>query len=319
MLTLAAANLLQGLVALVWIAGSRRLAGPVEPEALVRWHAVALVLPPLLAAAGLAGFPPPDDRFRLARADLWAQAATGAGGALQGALALLLAGSTAIFVVQELAPAWIHRRRRLGGLVQPDARLEASLVRSLEAYRASGLRLGRGRAPWIRLLETDRRLAALRGVVQPVVLVSRGLLSELDDAELDGVVAHELAHLFRGGNLRELLLWIVRALQAPSPAALVLSRGLFQVAEEACDALAARVTGRPAALASALLKSTPRDAVPGPGSLARARSEVLRRAAVASTRLRVRALLDGKPAGRSPGPGAWAGAIALGAMLWAIA
>ncbi len=110
------------------------------------------------------------------------------------------------------------------------------------------------------------------------------------------------------------MLWTLRAVQALSPAALIAFRQLVESEEAACDALAARVTGRPADLASVLLEverlsaatRRPDDAPGGPaGHLLLLRG-------------RVRGLLDGV-AERGPGRHVgWLAAALLAALLWGI-
>jgi len=126
--------------------------------------------------------------------------------------------------------------------------------------------------------------AAGRSQKNSTVCVTEGLLRTLDEAELEGVMAHELAHvknrdvmvmtvasflstlafmvvrwgwLFGGGRNRQsgggvvvailvsLVVWIV---------SFVLIRALSRYREYAADRGAAAITGRPSALASALLK-----------------------------------------------------------------
>ena len=131
--------------------------------------------------------------------------------------------------------------------------------------------------------ETPNAFAAGRKQGDAVVCVTTGLLSELDDEELDGVLAHELAHiLHRDFQLMTMIAalsiaagWIVRwgfffgdggggegggwQLIAGYVAAIVVWIGAFLVGrlisryrEFAADRGAAAITGNPAALASAL-------------------------------------------------------------------
>jgi heat shock protein HtpX len=135
--------------------------------------------------------------------------------------------------------------------------------------------------------------AAGRSQKNSTVCVTEGLLRTLDDEELEGVMAHELAHvknrdvmvmtvasflstlafmvvrwgwLFGGGRNRQggggvvvaivvsLVVWVVSFL---------LIRALSRYREYAADRGAAAITGRPSALAAALLKISGRmDDVP---------------------------------------------------------
>jgi len=312
---------LHGVIALAWMGGLVRVSWTREPElratllgAAVAWPAVFFVLRLL----GLAEVP---EALAVVRAGAWAHALVAAGPALTGLGALLAGGTCVIFLLQEAWPVVRSFRARHRAPRLHDDRLDASLERVLGRYAVAGVRRARGRRPEIRCLESEPPLAALDGFAQPCVLLSRGLLRQLDDDELDGVVAHELAHLFQDGNVGVLLLWIARALQAPSPAALVAFRLLVDAREEACDRMAARVTGKPASLASALLRvyeAGVRDVERERATLKQARARVLRRGETYVTRMRVRALLDHPvtPAPRTA-LALWASAL-LGALLWGI-
>ncbi len=135
--------------------------------------------------------------------------------------------------------------------------------------------------PEVYYLDTDDDIAyAVQSDVvgtedRPTVLVSRGLLEVLDDDELDAVLAHELAHV-GNGDLRVMSLAVVplltaeelderifRATQPLNTPLQTVSGVLLWVAyvavgvfsrgrELAADDAAARITGAPGTLASAL-------------------------------------------------------------------
>ena len=95
--------------------------------------------------------------------------------------------------------------------------------------------------------------AAVLGVRDPIVAIDRAILDRLDDEELEGVLAHELAHIARRDNL---LAWAVAAVRDIAffvPGAAWAVRSLHREREAAADHDAVAVTGRPAALASGLL------------------------------------------------------------------
>ncbi len=278
----------QGVVGLAWFVGLDRLARPLPARLRVNLLAAILVAPPVLAAARLLGLGGPPRAWALLRADRWWALLEAGGWPAMSSVGFLFGGSALIGVVQEVVPNLALRVGLSGVPHVRDARLEAILA-ELPARPW-------GRPLAIRRLETDRRLALLQGLSAPTILVSRGLMRALDEAELKAVVAHELAHHHRGGNRRRLLLWLFRLAQLPSPAALVAFRWYLGAEEVACDALAARWV-RPVDLASALLRIHGRRPPASAGAWVRARHEVARRAEVAATRERVRALLDGVPVG----------------------
>ena len=86
------------------------------------------------------------------------------------------------------------------------------------------------------------------------ILISPNLISELEPDELEGILAHEIAHLqardvhvvFTAGLLRDVVAW--------NPFAHVAYRRLLTDRELEADRRAAAITGRPLAVASGLLK-----------------------------------------------------------------
>ncbi|PKN58463.1 MAG: hypothetical protein CVU56_05550 [Deltaproteobacteria bacterium HGW-Deltaproteobacteria-14] len=317
-LTLLVTNLLHGVVGLAWLAGLRRALAPMPAGLWARMLTLALILPVAVVALHLAGVLPGSDASVL-RVDLWA-AHILANHVVLGFGAVLLGGTAVAFVLQELWPVLSQQRVLHHAPRLQDAALEGALAAVLAKYEAHGVRLPGRRRLYVRLLDTPAPTAALEGFVEPVLLVSRGLRDHLDSFELEAVLAHELAHLVQGGNRRFLWVWVIRALQAPNPLALIIFRLLVEAREAAADALAAEVTRKPAVLAAALLKLRSSAAAEADLSvLARARASVLRQAELAATRLRVRTLLDGPGrAQASPLATITAGAL-LGALLWSVA
>ncbi|HYU16630.1 MAG TPA: M48 family metalloprotease [Candidatus Acidoferrum sp.] len=317
--TLFFANVIHGMVALVWGAGVRPLAAPRAPAFGFAVLSLCLAMPVAAAALHLLGLDP----VGVLGADLallhvqgWVRLTRVAPPVLP-LVAIFLGGTVIVFVFQELGPTLARLRTRRGVARAGDARLAASVERIGARFGAAGAIRTRAPLPAPARLETDARIAALAGLWRSQILVSRGLLEVLDDDELDAVVAHELAHHVRGGNLRMLGLWLVRSAQAHSPAALLLFRQIVEMQELTCDALAARMTGAPAALASALLKS--RRAAAPPREPRSAVDAILRRADIELTRQRVTALLDGAPVSDPSALAIMASSLLLGALLWAIA
>jgi len=158
--------------------------------------------------------------------------------------------------------------------------------------------------------------AFAHGSVRPTVAVDPALVDALDDRELEGLVAHELAHLRRNDPLLCLAVGVFRDATFFLPTVAVGSRWLHREQEESADEIASRVTTRPASLASAILEVWDRTAGSGPrvacaavgGGGARlalaggggrmassARRRDLRRPAAVVTR-RVERLIAGQPA-----------------------
>ncbi|MEW6545579.1 MAG: M56 family metallopeptidase [Bacillota bacterium] len=92
------------------------------------------------------------------------------------------------------------------------------------------------------------------GIWRPVVVLSRQLADQLDDEELAAVLAHELAHVKSCDHLKKWLGVMLRDALLLTGLSLPVFRRLQAETEAAADAVAARVTGKPLALASALIK-----------------------------------------------------------------
>lgn len=95
----------------------------------------------------------------------------------------------------------------------------------------------------------------------PTIALPSDLLRTLDDGELDAIVGHEIGHVLiardRGGCVP---LW-ARVARWTSPSALLIGSLLDREEELACDELSVALTGKPAALASALLRTHRRQRV----------------------------------------------------------
>jgi Zn-dependent protease with chaperone function len=140
-----------------------------------------------------------------------------------------------------------YQRRLLTRAVpQHEKRGEAEdLLRSLS--RRAGIAIPR-------LHVTDRPVgAAATGVRRPSVVLSSHLLDRLDHEQLEAVLAHEVAHIRR----RDVLVkWIVRAFAVTFswlPTSWAIPRLLDREREKACDDFAVILTGKPLALAEALI------------------------------------------------------------------
>jgi Zn-dependent protease with chaperone function len=98
------------------------------------------------------------------------------------------------------------------------------------------------------------------GSRRPVIVIGRDLLERLDVEEVEGVLAHEIAHVRRRDNLVATVLGAVRDVAFFVPGGRWAVAQLHRERERAADQLAVGVTARPGALASGLLKT-----LEGPG------------------------------------------------------
>lgn len=92
------------------------------------------------------------------------------------------------------------------------------------------------------------------GIRRPVLLLDEGFVATLDDAEVEGVIAHELAHMARRDNLIALLFGLARDLTFFIPGGNWAVRRLLVERELAADQAAIARTNRPGALAAGLVK-----------------------------------------------------------------
>jgi Zn-dependent protease with chaperone function len=141
-------------------------------------------------------------------------------------------------------------RRRLLTDVHPPF-VTPDRVHRIAAHVARRMRVS---LPPIAVVQRCPGGASAVGIRRPVIVLEETLAARMDDEELEGVLAHELAHLRRRDNLVALLLGIVRDVFFFVPGGRWALRQLHSERELAADQCAVRVTRRPGALASGLLK-----------------------------------------------------------------
>jgi len=160
-------------------------------------------------------------------------------------------GAVATVCVSVRLSRTIRARRTAAGLFTLRTTSPGRLSSTVETV-AAGLRVP---PPPTAVGEVVHGGASVIGIRHPVLLVDRELLATLDDQELEGLVAHELAHVRRRDNLVALLAGVCRDLAFFVPGGRWVIRQLHYEREAAADALAVEVTNRPGALASGLLKA----------------------------------------------------------------
>ncbi len=136
-------------------------------------------------------------------------------------------------------------------------RLKRKLVpvddpRMTQALQAGARYLGLKRLPAIGWCE--RVIApSLLGVLRPVILLPVSTLAGLTPKQLEGILAHELAHIRRHDYLVNLIQRVFETLLFYHPAVWWLSRRIRLEREQCCDDLAAEACGDPVVLARALI------------------------------------------------------------------
>lgn len=163
-------------------------------------------------------------------------------------------------------------------------------------------RLGMRKPPCLRLLQSGAPLALSGGVRQSTIVLSSWLIERLDADELEAVLTHELAHLARKDDQTR---WVSRLLRDATvylPSSWYALRVLESDEEIGADALAANITNRPLAIASALGKVW-RGALGGAEPVSVAGLPGYAGASAELLEERLTRLLDGRARGRSTLPG----------------
>ncbi len=107
----------------------------------------------------------------------------------------------------------------------------------------------------VRLLESVQTLVpAVIGWIRPAILVPTSMLCGLTTAELESILAHELAHVRRYDYLVNLLQTVVETILFYHPAVWLLSKRIRTERENCCDDIAVEVCGNRAVLARALAR-----------------------------------------------------------------
>lgn len=142
------------------------------------------------------------------------------------------------------------------------------------------------------------------GYLKPVILLPLSVASGLRPAELEMILAHELAHILRRDYLFNFVQTLAETVFFYHPAVWFLATVLHAERENCCDDLAAQLSGNPRQLARALaaLAELTADAPPLPRLTLAAG---VRRGSLLS---RVRRLAQGRPA---PATGLWPATLAL--------
>ena len=146
----------------------------------------------------------------------------------------------------------LHRNHADAGKDLPDDDARVSLIGGL--VRQLSDRMGVA-PPVVRIVDSAKPLMHLEGVRRRHLLFSTATLAHLTEAQLEAAIAHELSHLASRDLRRSIVLVSVRLVLIASPLAHIIARRQHQELEWRADDTAAHVTGRPIALARALVAS----------------------------------------------------------------
>jgi beta-lactamase regulating signal transducer with metallopeptidase domain len=152
----------------------------------------------------------------------------------------------AFFLLRILSGLWQIRRLR----TQQIAPLPAPWPAKTAALRQ---RMGSARA--VGLFESALvRTPLTIGWLKPVILLPLGLVNRLSPAEVEAVLAHELAHIARRDWIFNLLQAFIESLFYYHPAVWWMSKVVRRERENCCDDTALAATGNPLAFARALVQ-----------------------------------------------------------------
>jgi beta-lactamase regulating signal transducer with metallopeptidase domain len=211
-------------------------------------------------------------------------------GPAAAAIVLLWLAGVAVLSIR-LAGGWVLIRRLTRGAGAPST----DNVRAVATALAE--RLGVRRA--VRIVESAAvSVPMLVGWLRPVVLLPASAISGLSAAQVEALIAHELAHVRRHDYVVNILQAAIETLLFYHPAVWFVSRQVREAREQCCDDLALAVCDRMVyvtALADLAAMSTPRVALAATGGPLLAR---------------VQRIL-GHPSGDTAPGAAWVGALCL--------
>jgi len=171
---------------------------------------------------------------------------------------LLGASRLDVLLYGYLAVVSVRLLRRLAGVVAVRRLLSRARPAGPDLRRTTAwlsCAVGLRRAPRLVLLPSCPGGGFACGVLRPVVAVDPDLVAALDDRELEGLLAHELAHVRRRDPAVQLGVAVFRDLTFFVPTLGLPVRWLRHEQEESADATAAHATARPGALASVIVKT----------------------------------------------------------------
>jgi Zn-dependent protease with chaperone function len=163
-------------------------------------------------------------------------------------LGALLAFST--FSIARL----LYGSRRLKRMLAPACPIGATAHRSLAARLTQLAEQQSLVLPPISVLPLDLPLALTAGLFRPHIYLAERLLTVLSEEEALVVVCHELAHAQRRDNLWNASVRVLRDVLWFLPGAHLAWQAMIASQDEACDARAAVMTGKPLVLARALVR-----------------------------------------------------------------
>lgn len=189
------------------------------------------------------------------KSDMVAYETTGVRNAAAGAVFLALAVATILsYLVWRFAAGRVLRRLSPRAL-RPDEAWTQDYVRLLAELEGV-------RAPQLFVIERSDPVAMAISGKESAIVVSSGLLGLLDKAELETTLAHEFMHLKHHDAEFKVFSTVFSRILFFDPFSKFFDPAVHREREYLADEMSGRSTGKPAALASALLKISDRGPPP---------------------------------------------------------
>ncbi len=151
--------------------------------------------------------------------------------------------------------AWrVARDLRARGGLSPFRRLGLLEYDAQLSRRAAVLCGHAGACAPVYVLETTKPAAFCAGLRKCTLVVSRGLVDELDAAALDDVLRHELAHCRRRDTRWGALVAAIGQFAVFNPVVVIACRRILELQEQACDDEAVEQSGDALSYARTLLR-----------------------------------------------------------------
>ncbi|MEA2434118.1 MAG: heat shock protein HtpX [Actinomycetota bacterium] len=163
----------------------------------------------------------------------------------------LIGVSASSFMLLRRFLGWVSMRSLLRRCSEVDSVRDAELHDLVEVLSSeAGLKV----PPALYFLPREVSGAFAMGGGRARILISRDLVEELECDELQGILAHELAHISAHDIQTVVIAGLLRDLVAWNPFAHIAYRRLTTDREFEADRRAASLTGKPLALASSIVK-----------------------------------------------------------------
>ncbi len=147
--------------------------------------------------------------------------------------------------------------RLLGGLVYVQ-RLKHHRVAPLSPYWQKKVQNIAAKIPtkkMVGILESASvKVPMVIGYFKPIILMPIGAVNQLDEKEIEAVIAHELAHVFRNDFLLNIIMSFIEVFFYYHPAVWWISGNIRLERENCCDDIAIRVSGNSLDYAKALVR-----------------------------------------------------------------